>query len=141
MLSTHVAPLTRTAPGLVLSVVAEADATLIVVRGEVDSFAVPTLMDVLVGVIADRDGDVAVDLSQAEFIDSATARAFARAGHFLAERDRRLIIRSPSRIATRVLTIHDLFHLVEPAPRPQASQTSLHPVYNFEPVQPDRRSR
>lgn len=113
---TDIAPLTRSAPGLLLCVSREGSATVVVIRGEADSATVPTLMDVLVGVIADRTDDVVVDLSQTEFIDSAAVRALARAGQFLAERDRRLTIRSPSRLAIRVLTIHELFHLVEARP-------------------------
>jgi anti-anti-sigma factor len=118
---TDIAPFTRSAPGLLLSVSTEGSATVIVLRGEADSATVPTLMDVLVSVIAERPGDVVVDLSQTDFIDSASVRALARAGQFLAERDRRLTIRSPSRLAIRVLTIHDLFHLVESAPSRRAS--------------------
>lgn len=107
---------TRSAPGLVLEVSAEGAATVVAVRGEADNATVPTLMEVVVEVIEAQAGDVVVDLSQADFIDSATVRALARAGQLLAARDRRLTVRSPSRLAARVLTIHDLFHLVESAP-------------------------
>jgi anti-anti-sigma factor len=115
MSATDVAPFSRSVPGLELSMTAEGSTTVIAVRGELDASSVPTLMDVLIGVIADRDGDVAVDLGHADFIDSAAARALGRAGQFLVNRGRRLAVRSPSRIAVRVLTIHDLFHLVAPA--------------------------
>jgi anti-anti-sigma factor len=111
----EVAPYTRSAPGLWLSIATEGSATVVAVRGEVDRATVPTLMDVLVGVIADQSNDVIVDLALTDFIDTAAVRALARAGAFLAERDRRLLLRSPSRSARRVLTIHDLVHLVEPA--------------------------
>lgn len=114
MSATDVAPLNGSAPGLELSVTVEGSTIVIAVRGEVDASSIPTLMDVLIGVIADRDGDVAVDLCHTEFIDSAAARALGRAGQFLVDRGRRLTVRSPSRLAIRILTIHDLFHLVEP---------------------------
>jgi len=115
MSATGVAPSTHSAPGLELSVTTEGSTTVIAIRGEIDASSVPMLMDVLIGVIADREGDVAVDLCRTDFIDSATARALGRAGQFLVDRDRRLTVRSPSTVAIRVLTIHDLFHLDEPA--------------------------
>ena len=115
MSAADVAPSRGSAPGLALAVTTEGSTTVIVVGGELDASSVPTLMDVLIGVIADREGDVAVDLCHAGFIDSAAARALGRAAQFLAERDRRLTVRSPSRIAIRVLTLHDLAALVEPA--------------------------
>ena len=120
-----VAPFTRSVPGLLLSVSAEGAAIVIVLRGEADLGTAPTLTDVLIDVIARQAGDVVVDLSQADFIDSATVRVFARAGRFLAERYRRLTIRSPSRSAVRVLTIHDLFHLIEPAPSRHADPSAV----------------
>ncbi|MEY2454726.1 MAG: hypothetical protein QOD92_4300 [Acidimicrobiaceae bacterium] len=110
---TGVAPYTRSVPGLLLSISAEDGAMLIAARGELDNASVPTLMDVLIGVLADCDGDVVVDLAHADFIDSAAVRALTRAAHFLSERKRRLSIRSPSRLALRVLTIHGLCDLLE----------------------------
>lgn len=112
---TAIAPFTRSAPGLVVVVSSEGADTVVAVRGELDSAVVPVVLDVLVGVSADHDGDVVVDLSQTDFIDSASVRALSRAGQFLTERGRRLTVRSPSRLAARVLRIHDLFDLVAPA--------------------------
>ena len=115
MSATDVAPLNRSAPGLELSVTTDGSTIVIAVRGELDASSVSTLLDVLIGVIADRDGDVAVDLCRTDFIDSAAARALGRAGQFLVDRGRPLTVRSPSRLAMRVLTIHDLCHLIDPA--------------------------
>jgi anti-anti-sigma factor len=103
------------APGLALALTTERPTTVIAVRGELDASSVRMLMDVLIGVIADRDGDVAVDLRHTDVIDAAAARALGRAAQFLADRGRRLTVRSSSRTAIRVLTIHHLAALVEPA--------------------------
>jgi anti-anti-sigma factor len=137
---TDVAPFTRAVPGLLLSVSAEGSATVIGLRGEADIATVSALTDLLVDVIAQHAGDVVVDLSQSDFIDSATVRALARAGQFLAERDRHLSIRSPSRLAVRVLTLHDLFHLVEPAPSPRAALRAARDGHSTTKLGPVRRS-
>ncbi len=70
-------------------------------------------MDALARVIADNDGAIVVDLAETKFIDTGTARAFARASQFLGHRGRELTLRSPSRIAVRVLTLLGLSDLIE----------------------------
>src|SRR6476646_11741936 len=102
MSAADVAPSRGSAPGLALARTTQGSTTVIAVSGEVDASSVPTLMDVLIGVIADRDGDVAIDLCHAGFLDSDAACALSRAAQFLADRGRRLTVRSPSRIAIRV---------------------------------------
>lgn len=99
----------------VVSVSAEGPPTVIAVRGEADCATLPTFVDVLDRVLADGEGPVVVDLAETTFIDSATVRALAQFGRRLGEHGRRLTLRSPSRIAARVLGILGFSHLVDDA--------------------------
>lgn len=114
MTLTELAQPTDSAAILSMSVSSEGAATVIALRGEADLFTLPVLVDVLARVIADHDGPVIVDLAQTEFIDTGTVRALARAWQFLDARGRALTLRSPSRVAVRVLTFFELSHLVGP---------------------------
>jgi anti-sigma B factor antagonist len=107
------APSTRTVPGLVLSVSSDGGVALLTLRGEADFATEAVLVEALDRVVADHNGDVAVDLSAADFIDSATVRALGRAGQLLTDSSRTLTLRSPSTLALRILTLHGLSHLVE----------------------------
>ena len=97
--------------GLVARVFAEGEVTVVAFRGEADCATVPVVVDTLSGVIADRAGDIVVDLSETEFIDTATMRAVLRARETLGDGGRHLTLRSPSRIAGRLLGIFGLDHL------------------------------
>ena len=99
---------------LVASVSADGMATVVTLRGEADLFTLPVVEEVLARVIADHDGPVIVELTHTEFIDSGTVRALARARQVLEDRGRTLIVRSPSRLAVRVLDLLGLSHLIEP---------------------------
>jgi anti-anti-sigma factor len=109
------APSTRTVPGLVLSVSADATTALLTLRGEADFATESILVETLDRVIAEHAGDVVVDLAAADFIDSATVRAFGRAAQRLSVGARTLTLRSPSTLAVRILALHGLSHLVEPS--------------------------
>ncbi|MEY2450162.1 MAG: hypothetical protein QOH79_3638 [Acidimicrobiaceae bacterium] len=105
-----------TIPATVLdaSVSINGAAAVVSLRGEADPFTLPVVIDVLARVIADHDGPVIIDLAHTNFIDTGTIRAVARAWRFLDERGRHLTVRSPSRIAVRILVLFDLAHLIEP---------------------------
>jgi len=98
--------------GLDVSLYAEGGSTLVVLRGEADIYTVPVVVDALARVISDREGNVVVDLAEADFIDVAALRAVLRAGQILAGGERRLELRSPSRVADRLLSVFGLSHLV-----------------------------
>lgn len=115
----HLATLVPTSPplnGLDVLLSAEGPATVVALRGEADVATLPAIVDALAGVIADRDGNVIVDLAQTAFIDTAALRVVLRAREMLHGGERELTLRSPSRIAGRLLTVFELTHLVSPAP-------------------------
>jgi anti-sigma B factor antagonist len=102
----------RPAVGLNVSVSAEGGVTVIAFRGEADVATLPVVADALARAIADQRGDVIVDLAEMEFIDTATLRALLRAREALDLGGRQLTLRSPSRIADRLLAVFGLSHLV-----------------------------
>ena len=108
---------TRPPPGrLDVLLSAEGPAAVVALRGEADVATLPAIVDALAGVIADRDGNVIVDLTQTAFMDTAALRAVLRAREVLDGRGRELTLRSPSRIAGRLLGVFELSHLVSPTP-------------------------
>ena len=106
-------------PRDVLSVLAapvvrgEGTRIVVVVCGEADGSSRHVLSDVLSRVIASHEGDVVIDLCEAEFIDSATVRVFAVGQQLLDDRGRKLTFRSPTRLATRMLHLFGLADLIE----------------------------
>lgn len=114
MTLTELAQPTLSAAALDAWVSTEGTAVVVALRGEADLFTLPVVVDVLARVIADHDGPVIVDLAHTDFIDTRTVRAVARAWKFLDERDRQLTVRSPSRMAIRMLVLFGLAHLIEP---------------------------
>lgn len=100
--------------GLEVSLSAEGRTTVVVLRGEADVATLPAMVGALARVIADSEGDVVVDLAHVEFMDTATIRAVVRARAVLVGDGRQLTLRSPSRIAARVLAVFGLTELVSP---------------------------
>lgn len=112
-LATHV-PSLSVAVGLDVSVRREHATTVMALRGEADVATLPVLVQALTRIAADGEGNVVVDLSQLEFMDTATIRAVLGARAVLAGNGRELTLRSPSRISERVLGVFGLTHLVGP---------------------------
>ena len=104
---------------------------VVVLRGGTDVSTRPVLCDVLSRVVAVGAGDVVVDLAETTFIDTATARVLATAGQLLDRQDRRLTVRSPPRLAARVLQVFGLTDLIDAkhlGPRAGApNRPSVHP--------------
>jgi anti-anti-sigma factor len=90
----------------------EGTMTIVAIRGAADISTRRVLCDVLCQVIASGNGDVAIDLAQATSVDTAIARALATAQQLLDRQDRTLTLRSPSRLATRVLDVFGLTDIV-----------------------------
>lgn len=87
---------------LAIRVLLEEDRTLLVLSGELDGYGASTLEPWLTG-------DVILDMADVTFLDSQGLRALARA-----RRDcERLVIRNPSGVARRVLTIVAMLDLLE----------------------------
>ena len=105
-------PSIRPAVGLDVSVSVEGGATVIAIRGEADVATLPVVADALAHFIAEQRGDVIVDLAETEFMGIATLRALLRARDVLDQGGRQLTLRSPSRIADRLLAVFGLSHLV-----------------------------
>jgi len=66
--------------------------------------------------IAAGDEDVVVDLHRVTFMGASTIGVLVTARQFLADRERQLIVRSPSPCARRVLALAGLTALIEDRP-------------------------
>ena len=110
---TDLAQPTLPSDALVASVSSEGGAAVVALRGEADLFTLPIVVDMLARVVADHAGPVVVDLAETEFIDTGSVRAIARAAAILGDRGRALTVRSPSRMAVRMLAILGCSHLIE----------------------------
>jgi anti-anti-sigma factor len=95
------------------TVLAEGTGRVVVLRGEVDFSTAPLLADALSRVIVRRSGDVAVDLAQLEFVDTAGIRVLTACRDMLDRDGRRLTLRSPSPLVARILRVFALSDLVE----------------------------
>ena len=73
----------------------EGTRSVVVLRGEADISTRRALCSVLCRVIADRTGDVVIDLAEATFVDTAIVRALATAQQLLDRQDRILPLRAP----------------------------------------------
>jgi anti-sigma B factor antagonist len=113
MALTMVRPADRVVAGITTTVRQEGATTVVVLRGEADSSTTMVLSDALSRVIAAFRGDVVVDLSGTEFVDTATIRTLAVASQLLGDRDRRLTFRSPTRLAARMLDLFGLSQLIQ----------------------------
>lgn len=102
-------------PGLDVSVSSEGAVTVIAFRGDADIATMPIVAEAMTRVLADQKGDVVLDLAHTEFIGPAALRAVLKAKDALDLGGRHLTIRSPSRIAARVLGLLGLSDLVGPA--------------------------
>lgn len=114
MTLTEFAQSTLPAGALVASLATEGSSTVVALRGEADLFTLQVIRDVLARAIAEHDGPVVIDLAGIAFIDTGSIRVLARAAAALGDRGRELTLRSPSRIAVRMLTLLELSHLIEP---------------------------
>jgi anti-sigma B factor antagonist len=77
---------------LSLSARHDARETVLSVAGELDIFTIPRLATTLDDIVRRRHGDVVMDLTQTEFIDSLGLHALLTVQRRLAERARRLTV-------------------------------------------------
>lgn len=104
-------PNTTPAMGLTATVFDEGAVTVVALSGDADRATLHIVVETLSRVMADRAGDVVVDLARMEFMDTAVLRAVLNAREALGSRGRDLTLRSPSRIARRLLGVFGLDHL------------------------------
>lgn len=100
--------------GLAATVFADGAVTVVALAGEADRATLYVVRDALADVIADRVGDVVVDLAEMEFMDTAALRVVLDARETLEGRGRHLTLRSTSRSAGRLLGVFGLGHLAGP---------------------------
>src|SRR5579885_612071 len=109
MALTMVSPSLRTTPSdrrtLSATVLPEGTGTAVVLRGEADLASRSVIGLVMSCVIAGVGGDVVVDLSRLECIDSGDLRSLQVARRLLERQGRRFTVRSPSLTATRTLHV------------------------------------
>ncbi len=98
--------------GLGVSVAAEGEGTVVCLRRDADICTLPAIVRVLAEVTANRTGNVVVDLSETEFIDTAALRSVLRARATLASEGRDLQLRAPSRTTRRALALFGLSGIV-----------------------------
>ena len=115
MTLTRFGPMTLGA-GLITSASPTPEGTVVALRGEVDVFTLPLVVDVLRRATAEHDGAVIVDLAETQFMDSGGVRALARASRVLDDDGRSLVLRSPSRGVARVVVLLGLSGLIESTP-------------------------
>ena len=85
------------------------DDNVVWLHGEHDSSTSPQLCDELARVIAADEHDVVVDLSCVRSMGVVTVRVLDRARIFLGQRSRRLVLRSPSPCAQRILDFYTAY--------------------------------
>jgi anti-anti-sigma factor len=98
---------------LTISVSHEGDEALLVLKGELDPHTAPRLRDQIDQVAGDGASRIVLDLADLGFIDSSGLRVIISAHKQAAERGGRLVLRSPSPTARRLLDITGLLDHIE----------------------------
>jgi anti-anti-sigma factor len=88
---------------------------VLALHGEADLATAPLLAEALARVSGAGDAPVALDATGLEFIDTSCLDVITNARAVLRERGRDLVVRSPSRLFHRLLTLVDMEDLIEPA--------------------------
>ncbi len=88
----------------------------VVIRGELDIATVPRLQDVLDSVLARRPWRLEIDLSGVTFLSVYAVSALLATHLHLAARGATLVLRDPTPIARRVLTLTGTDDLIETFP-------------------------
>jgi len=99
---------------LIGQIVHEGTQIIVVLRGEADFSATLALSDILARGVSAGSGDVVIDLGGLDFIDTGAMRVLVAAKQRLQRLGRKLTLRSPSSVATRVLDVFGLATMVEP---------------------------
>jgi anti-anti-sigma factor len=92
----------------------DGERTVVWLDGEQDIATVVVLRDALARVVSADDSDLIVDLSGVTFLSVATLDELVLGRNILLGQSRNLTLRSPSRLARRLLDLCGLADLVEP---------------------------
>jgi anti-anti-sigma factor len=84
-------------------------------RGEHDASTMSALSETLARAIALDDAALVIDLTEVEFMSSATVGVIMRTRKFLEKRSRTLSLRSPPACVLRVFEVCGLSDLLEPS--------------------------
>jgi anti-anti-sigma factor len=98
---------------LVIEVGAEGDEVVLTLRGELDPHTAPNLGDELEKVRTEGGNHIVLDLAGLGFIDSSGLRVIIGAHKAAAADGGRLVLRSPSPMARRLLDITGLLEHIE----------------------------
>lgn len=91
----------------------QGDWRIVAARGEIDLLAAPALKERLLGAIADTAGPVAIDLTEATFLDSSGLGAILSAYRRANELGRRFAVAAQARPILNVLTLTGLDKVLE----------------------------
>lgn len=98
---------------LIIEAQQDGDATVLVLRGELDPHTAPRLRDQIDRAFAVGRSDLVLDLAGLTFIDSSGLRVIIGAHKEANEGGGRLVLRSPSQTARRLLDITGLLDHIE----------------------------
>ncbi|MDP9072488.1 MAG: STAS domain-containing protein [Actinomycetota bacterium] len=102
-----------TDPDFGVAVTVEDGATVVAVSGEVDLYTGPLLWERLSAVIETGSPRVVLDLKDMRFIDSTGVSVVVLAMRALQQRGGQLVLRSPCRMASKLLELTGLSNLLE----------------------------
>ncbi len=88
----------------------------VVIRGELDSATIPRLQDVLDGVLARRPRRLEIDLSGVTFLSVYAVSVLLATQRHLVAHGAALVLREPSPIVRRLLTLTGTDYLIEGFP-------------------------
>ena len=106
----------------------DGDRTVVWLHGDQDVATASLLAKALAAAIAIDDADLVLDLSDVDFVGAAAVSVVIRGRRFLQERSRKLVLRSPSRGALRLLDACGLSGLVDPGSAPSSPRSGPGPV-------------
>lgn len=87
--------------------------TVVALGGEHDLASATDLSEAIARAVAVDHADVAIDLSGVQYMGAATLTIILRTRQWLHEHARRMVVRSPSPIARRVLEMCELTGLID----------------------------
>ena len=108
-------PRSATPIGVRVTFESDGGRTVVWLSGNHDASTVESLTETMARSIALDNSDLVLDLSEVDFMGVATLEVITRAGEFLSERSRNLVIRSPSSCSQRIFDLHGLSALISTA--------------------------